>query len=205
MFDRKVTMSGVVSPVDTLSFDVVTPACRSTPRDARHAPQLARHFDRRGLAVGAGHRDAGRRKAARRSAPRAARRLARIGVGDMCTAPDDLRLGPRDDRDRARFDRRGMKSSPLNFSPSKAPKIGAGRDLAMIDREPGHDRVGASRLIGRAARTSASFGARFPSRAAGSVRTRRRRGFRRGITPSIGPVRAITTAIRPVPRSRRRW
>ena len=60
MFDRKVTMSGVVSPVETLSSGVVTPSVPMLGRAlAAHAPDLARHLDGRSLAVGAGDRDDG--------------------------------------------------------------------------------------------------------------------------------------------------
>ena len=51
-------MSGVVRPVFTWSSDSGDPErpdrCRAMPG---HPPQLARHLDRRSLAVGAGHRD----------------------------------------------------------------------------------------------------------------------------------------------------
>src|SRR3546814_2653115 len=50
---------------------------------ARHAPELARHLDRRGLAVGAGHRDAGCREAGKEACGDTGEGAARIGVGDM--------------------------------------------------------------------------------------------------------------------------
>src|SRR3546814_357310 len=50
---------------------------------ARHAPELARHFDRRGLAVGARHRDAGCREPVEEASGDASKGTARVGIGDM--------------------------------------------------------------------------------------------------------------------------
>src|SRR3546814_8722518 len=71
-----------------------------------YAPELARHFDRRGLAVGARHRDAGCREPVEEASGDASKGTARVGIGDMDRALH-LCLRPRDDRDRARLDRRG--------------------------------------------------------------------------------------------------
>src|SRR3546814_10390115 len=72
---------------------------------------------------------------------------ARIGIGDMYRALHP-RFRPRDDRDRARFDRCGNKILPVEFFADEGAENRAGRDLAMIDREPRHHGIAAlQRLI----------------------------------------------------------
>ena len=115
-------MSGVVSPVVTWSSAVVTP---SVPIEAERCPAMRHswrdHFDRRGLAVGAGDGDdrlgKGREKLRRELGEQA----ARLGIGEMGSALD-LRLGPGNDRDRAALDRRGDEILAVEAAlPRKAP------------------------------------------------------------------------------------
>ena len=139
MLLRKVTMSGVVSPVFTWSSEVVTP---SVPIDAErwpaHAPDLAGHLDRRGLAVGAGHRDH-RVRVRRVEFARRARRTAAAARDrrDAARARPPPRAGrrPRPRRDRPPA---AMKSSPLNSAPLNAPNTLPARDLAMVDGKARH-------------------------------------------------------------------
>ena len=95
-------MSGVVSPVLTWSSAVVTP---SVPIDAERCPamrhNLPRHLDRRGLAVGPGHRDDSLRIGPVKIAPPVAAKRRRGSASAICDSALDHRLGPRHHRHRA--------------------------------------------------------------------------------------------------------
>src|SRR3546814_19309829 len=69
---------------------------------------------RSGLAVRPRHRDAGCGKAMEEARRDMREGAARIGIGDMYRALHP-RFRPRDDRDRARFDRCGNKILPVEF------------------------------------------------------------------------------------------
>src|SRR3546814_17797863 len=107
---------------------------RSGGVKARHAPELARHLDRRGLAVGAGHRDAGCREAGKEACGDTGEGAARIGVGDM-DRTRHLRLGPRDDRDRPCPDRRRNEILAVEALADAGAENRSGRDLALVDRK----------------------------------------------------------------------
>src|SRR3546814_16973703 len=72
---------------------------------------------------------------------------ARIGIGDMYRALHP-RFRPRDDRDRTRLDRRRNEILAVEFFADEGAENRAGRDLAMVDREPRHPGTAAlQRLI----------------------------------------------------------
>ena len=119
---RKVTMSGVVRPVFTWSS---RGGHAERPDRGRampaHAPDLAGHFDGRGLAVGARSPRPPFRDKARRISRRD-RRSSRRGSGSArCGTSGDRRFGPGDHRDRAAVTASAMKSSPLKTLPRNAP------------------------------------------------------------------------------------
>ena len=64
---------------------------------------------------------------------------ARLVGGDVDRALD-LRLGPRHHRDRARGDRVGNEILAVEARAAEGAEHGAGRDLAMVDREAGDGR-----------------------------------------------------------------
>ena len=151
-----------------------------------HAPHLAGHLDRRGLAVGPGDRDdtLGIRREKSRRQP--GEQAARLGVGEVRRALD-LRFRPRDHRRprRARSPS-GMKSSPLKrLALERAEHIAAttlrwsmakpvtSESLSMPGEVAQAHRVNASRLRGRTA-------APRPCWARGACRAGRRASARCG-------------------------
>ena len=129
MFERKVTMSGVVSPVVTCSSEVVTP---SVPMLAERCPAIRQSWRTSStvevlplvpvtatIVSGKGWKNLA-----------ASRAKARRGSGSaMWTAPSTSVSGRDDHRDRAGETASGMKSSPLNRAPRKAPKMVPGATL----------------------------------------------------------------------------
>ena len=107
---------------------------------AAHAPDLACHFDRRSLAVGAGHRDhrlrVGRvifRGELRKTAPR-------NGIADERDS-FDLGLGPGDNRHGAATHRFADEIFAVEDRALEGPEHAAPLDLAMVDRKAGHHRI----------------------------------------------------------------
>ncbi len=142
MLFRKVTMSGVVSPVFTWSSEVVTP---SVPIDAdrwpAHAPDLARHLDRRRLAVGAGHRDHGLRVRDIKSRGELGEQAARLGIGKKRHSIG-FRLRSSDHGDRSAIDRLPNEVLAIEQGALERAEHAAVHDLAMIDGKAGHFGIG---------------------------------------------------------------
>ena len=113
---------------------------------AQHAPQLARQFDRAGLAIGAGDGDGHIREWREIARGQLREQAAGIGVGDMHRALD-LRLRPGDDRDRTRLHRIGNKILTIDAQALKGTEDGARRDLAIVDGKTRHGRVEAGVAI----------------------------------------------------------
>src|SRR3546814_13674211 len=59
-----------------------------------------------------------------------------------------LRLGPRDDRDRPCPDRRRNEILAVEAFADEGAEDRSGRDLAMVDRKAGDDRIGIARRHG---------------------------------------------------------
>ena len=158
---------------------------------ARYSPDLAGQLDRRGLAVGARHRDRDVGKGREIPGGEPGEALSRVGVGDMHCACNP-RLGPRHHRDRATGD--GGRNEILAIHPRALERAEdrSRRHLAMIDGEAGDGRfLGAS-----GQRAELHSGSAESSPGAGHIRgnhsetSMARVGL--GSTPSIAPVREMT-------------
>src|SRR3546814_414419 len=109
----------------------------------------------------------------------------------MHRAPD-LRLGARDDRDRARLDRGGNEILAVDARAGEGAEDRSGRDLAMVDGEAGDHGVGVGlgRGIEERRETHQSpFSSFHKSGVSSDTSTSR---LSSGKTPSIGPARMIT-------------
>ena len=106
----------------------------------RQPPQLADHFDGRGLAVGPGDRDHRRGEWREESGGQVREQFARFVGGEVRCAIDNGRA-TRDHRDRAAADRVGDEILAVEAASGKRPEDIARRDLAMVEREPGYDRI----------------------------------------------------------------
>ena len=142
MFDRNVTMSGVVSPVDALSIDVVIP---SVPIEAALKPAMLH-----------------------------------------------TRFGPRNDRDRTRFEGGGNKILAVEFLADEGAENRAGRNLAMIDRKPRDDGTAALQrlILEQRGETHQCVSSPLCSSGVNSETSTSR--LSSGKTPSIGPARVTT-------------
>ena len=136
MFDRNVTMSGVVSPVETLSSGVVTP---SVPIDAARSPHMRQiwrvistvevlPFVPVTATMVSG---TGLKKSA------ASRANARRGSGfAICAAPATFASGRATTAIAPALTAAGMKSSPLTTVPRNAPNTVPGATLRWSIAKP---------------------------------------------------------------------
>ena len=103
----------------------------------RHAPDLARHFDGRGLAIGSGDRDdcVGERSVETRSELREP--LTRLGIGNQRNS-GNLGPGPSNHCNRTAIDGLRNEILAVEHRSLERTEYAARRDLAMIDRKTGH-------------------------------------------------------------------
>ena len=116
---------------------------------------------------------------------------ARIGVGDMHRALD-LRLGPCDDRDRARCDRRGNEILAVEFFADEGAENRSRRDLAMVDREPRHHGTAPLQRLILEQRGETHQCVSSPLCSSGVSSETSTSRLSSGKTPSIGPARVTT-------------
>src|SRR5690606_5671764 len=136
MFERDVTMSGVVSPVDTLSSGVVTPRVPIEAERWPHIRQICRVISTVDVlplvpVTATTVSGTGRKNCAARRAK------ARRGCGSgRCTAPVTAASGLATTAIAPAATAAGMKSSPLAVAPWKAPNTVPGATLRWSMAKP---------------------------------------------------------------------
>src|SRR3546814_8254423 len=116
---------------------------------------------------------------------------ARIGIGDMGRALPP-RFRPRNDRDRTRLDRRRNEILAVEFFADEGAENRAGRDLAMVDREPRHHGTAALQRLILEQRGEPHQCVSSPRRSSGRSSETSTSRLSSGKTPSIGPARVTT-------------
>ncbi len=134
-------MSGVVRPV--LHLLVRRRDSERADRGGavpRHAPNLASHFDRRSLAVGARNRDHRLRKRRIEFGGKLGEQPPRLTVGEQRHA-FGMRLRASDDGDSPAIHRLPDEILSVEHRALERSEYAAGCDLAMIDRKARHFRI----------------------------------------------------------------
>src|SRR3546814_17564565 len=104
-----------------------------------------------------------------------------------------LRLGPRDDRDRPCPDRRRNEILAVEAFADEGAEDRSGRDLAMVDRKAGDDRIGIARWHGVEQRRQQQYSlSPFLHRNGVSSETSTSR-LSSGLHPRLGPDRVMTS------------
>ena len=157
-----------------------------------HAPDLPRHLDGRGLAVGPCHRNDRGRHRAKELCRETGEGAARHGIGEV-RRPFDRALGPGHHRDSAAGHRRRNEVLTIDESALEGAENIARGDFAVVDGEARNIRTGRTSCIeSHRLREGGQLHSPPPAPTSGLRSDKSMSRLASGRTPSIGPMRGIS-------------